>query len=507
VFSTGETHKAEGAEVRHRFPPNNELQTRYLDFIYAPIFDEEGRIDGIFCTGVDVTEARAAHAAREESEARFRNVADHAPVMMWVTDADGVCTYLNRRWYEFTGQTPEEALGFGWLDTTHPDDREAAEAAFLTANAKREPFRLEYRLRRADGAYRWSLDAASPRFSPSGEYLGYVGSVIDIDERREATEHAEVGFWDVDVIDDRLIWPSRVKALFGISADAAVSMQDFYDGLHPEDRERTAAAYAAAADPAIRALYDVEYRTLGKEDGVVRWVAAKGRGVFDDNGRCLRMIGTAVDVTERKSAESARDLLMREVDHRARNALTVLQSVVRLTDSSNPNRFREAINGRVDAIARAQATLSRTNWRGGGLDQVARDELLSVTSDGRFSLDGPDLEIGADQVQPLSMVLHELATNATKYGALSNADGRVAVTWTRRPGGWRLAWREHGGPAVVAPSRKGFGSRLITRLAEQLRATVIYDWDVAGLQVILDADAAGAGAEASPTAPHAVSVG
>jgi PAS domain S-box-containing protein len=122
---------------------------------------------------------------------------------------------------------------------------------------------------------------------------------------RLATEAAEVGFWDVDTVNDVLIWPPRVKAMFGISPEAPVSMADFYAGLHPDDREVTAASYAAAADPARRALYDVEYRTIGKEDGVLRWVAAKGRGVFDENGRCVRMIGTAIDITPRKEIEAA----------------------------------------------------------------------------------------------------------------------------------------------------------------------------------------------------------
>ena len=108
--------------------------------------------------------------------------------MMWVTDASGYCTYLNRVWYEFTGQSEEEALGYGWLDATHPDDKPVAERAFVADNTAQRPFRAEYRLRRADGTYRWAIDAATPRFGDNGEYLGYVGSVIDIDERREAED-------------------------------------------------------------------------------------------------------------------------------------------------------------------------------------------------------------------------------------------------------------------------------------------------------------------------------
>jgi len=135
------------------------------------------------------------------------------------------------------------------------------------------------------------------------ERVGAEARLRESEERlRLATEHADIGFWDVDPIRDQLVWPARVKAMFGISADVPVSMQDFYDGLHPDDREATGAAYAAAADPAQRALYDVEYRTIGKEDGVLRWVAAKGRGVFEGD-RCIRLLGTAIDVTARKAIE------------------------------------------------------------------------------------------------------------------------------------------------------------------------------------------------------------
>ncbi len=136
----------------------------------------------------DETLRRQQAEALAESEARFRNMADHAPVMMWVTDPTGYCTYLNRSWYEFTGQAEADALGMGWTKATHPDDEALAAEVFLSANARQAPFRVEYRLRRADGAYRLAIDAASPRFGPSGEFLGYVGSVIDIEERREAEE-------------------------------------------------------------------------------------------------------------------------------------------------------------------------------------------------------------------------------------------------------------------------------------------------------------------------------
>jgi PAS domain S-box-containing protein len=161
------------------------------------------------------------------------------------------------------------------------------------------------------------------------------------EQLRLATEAAEIGLWDVDLTTDTLYWPPRVKAMFGISPDVPVSMADFYAGLHPADRERTSAAFAAALDPGRRALYDVEYRTVGKEDGLIRWVAAKGRGIFDGDGRCVRVIGTALDITVRKRdeerlrEESRVQELLGQMSHALVGAQLDVQRVVQIaTDSA-----------------------------------------------------------------------------------------------------------------------------------------------------------------------------
>lgn len=157
------------------------------DYLVKPFSAREllARIDSV----LTVARIRAqVNEALRESEVRFRTMADNSPVMIWTTDSSGSCTYLNRTWYQLTGQTPETGLGLGWVGAIHPDDREHAAQTFLAANASREAFALEYRLRRRDGVYRWAIDAAAPWLGSDGEFYGYIGSVIDITERKQAEQ-------------------------------------------------------------------------------------------------------------------------------------------------------------------------------------------------------------------------------------------------------------------------------------------------------------------------------
>jgi PAS domain S-box-containing protein len=271
-------------------------------------------------------ERARAEAALREGEARFRNMADHAPVMMWVTDASGACTYLNRAWYDFTGQTAAEAEGFGWLEATHPEDKGRAERVFRDANARAEPFRLDYRLRRADGTFRWAIDAASPRFGPDGAFLGYVGSVLDIDERREvegalresearlrlalqAGQLAEVTFH----LDEGGVSHSPAFAeLFGHPPDKRLTLAEIRAQYHPEDHDRVVNERAAilAGD---QSFYEIEKRIV-RPDGGVRWLYGRGSVERDAQGRAVSVTAVYLDDTERKRTEVA----LRESEQRLR---------------------------------------------------------------------------------------------------------------------------------------------------------------------------------------------
>jgi PAS domain S-box-containing protein len=305
-----------------------------------------------------------------ESERWFRQVAESLPQLIWTCTAEGPCDYLSPQWLRYTGRNEAEQLGYGWLEQIHPHDRERViDEWSATAKACRN-FNMEFRIRRGDGVYRWFRTLAVPLRDEAGRVVKWLGSNTDIDDLKQtekalreseerlrlATEHAEIGHWDVDVINDILIWPPMVKAMFGISPDVPVSMQDFYNGLHPEDRAATSDAYAAAADPMRRALYDVEYRTVGKEDGQTRWVAAKGRGVFSAEGRCIRVIGTAIDITKRKETEKR----LAESEARFRAMAETVPDIFYVTDEAGSNEY--ANPNYVQYTGLSQKTLSGFGW-------------------------------------------------------------------------------------------------------------------------------------------------
>lgn len=222
----------------------------------------------------------------------------------------------------------------------------------------------------------------------------------------------------------------------------------------------------------------------GEPMNVTRYAGAVGKWyeahIFSAGPDRFAMIFS--DVTERRRSEEARALLMREVDHRAKNALAVVQALVRMSRADSVEAFQEAVQGRVQAMARAHSVLASNRWSGGDLLTLVREELRPFED--RCSIEGQPLSLRADDVQPIALALHELATNAAKHGALSVDGGRVSVRWkVERPSGWlHLAWKEQGGPAVVAPRQAGFGSRLLEQsLVAQTSGRLDLDWRPGGL--------------------------
>ncbi|HEX8520875.1 MAG TPA: PAS domain S-box protein [Tepidisphaeraceae bacterium] len=262
---------------------------------------------------------QTANEALRESEERFRTMADSSPMLLWIDAPDGSCQFLNKSWLKFTGRTLEQELGFGWLGSIHPDDRAHCAKAFDEARRRREPMETEYRLRRYDGEYRWILDTSMPRYTPGGDFIGLIGSCIDITERRNAADmlrrannalreseerfrtmadHAPVLLWMTGP-DGMCSFVNRSWTDF--TGRTLVQEQCFgwTDGLHPDDRERTLAAWQKAFTNREKFLQDYRIR---RHDGEYRWLYGTGVPRFTPDG-FAGYIGSCVDVTERRDAE------------------------------------------------------------------------------------------------------------------------------------------------------------------------------------------------------------
>jgi PAS domain S-box-containing protein len=199
-------------------------------------------------------------------------------------------------------------------------------------------------------------------------------------------------------------------------------------------------------------------------------------------------VGTIIlrDITERRTSEEARALLAREVDHRAKNALAVAQALVGLTKGNNVEEFAEAIRGRLAALARAHSLLSQSQWRGASLEQIIRDELLPYAKESQLTLSGQSVNCTASAVQSLSLLFHELATNAVKHGALGRDSGHVTISWSLEKDSLVVSWTERDGPKVSPPKREGFGSKLLRQVSgRQLDADLDFNWNPNGLRATI----------------------
>jgi len=297
------------------------------------------------------------------------------------------------------------------------------------------------------------------------------------DRLRLALASAATGTWDWDTKGGTLTWDQRTRELWGLGPDDPVSFDIFVSALNPLDREMTLAAIERAQNASAPVEYDVEQRVNGVSDGVERWVAAKGRAHFVD-GVAVRMTGTARDITERKRWEDHIQLLMREVTHRSKNLLAVIQAMARQTKlaSRDVDDFEVRFSGRLQALAASHDLLVQRDWHGVSISELVRSQLGHYLDQhaSQIEIEGQGLIVTPEAAQNIGLAVHELSTNAAKYGALSVPEGRVEVRWHRTPPGGDAArlcmsWIEKGGPEVRLPSHKGFG-QVVT---EQLTARAL----------------------------------
>lgn len=444
---------------------------------------------------------------------------------------------VNMAYLTATKRTRDELIGRGLFEAfpDNPDDVGATGVANLRASlervlATRQPDAMpvqKYDIPRPEGGFeeRWWEPVNTPVLDDAGELARIVHHVTDVTGRwhaeaalREsqarlsaALSAAKMAAWSWNPVEDRVTFSATVNEVFGLlPGDTLDSKVEGVALVHPDDAERHDALVRNAVERGV--AWHTELRIIRPHDGKVAWLEERASAERDPTSGELRLTGLVWDITERKEGEERQRLLSREVDHRAKNALAVVQSALRLTRAEDLPSYVRAVSGRVSALARAQTLLAEDRWHGADLRALLEGELAPfIGADHRVALEGPRLAVSAYAAQPLAMAVHELATNAVKYGALSVPGGRLAVTWgtERKPAGLlRLRWAEADGPPVAAPpSRRGFGSRVLEGTVRgQLGGAVSLSWEQAGLvcdiQIPLDRQAGALGATADGTAAN-----
>jgi two-component system CheB/CheR fusion protein len=433
-------------------------------------------------------EIAEANAALTISEAAFRAITDLVPDLLWRTDRTGVARWYNRRWYDYTGQEPKRDSTTGWDSVVHPRDRAICRAAWQSAVINGEPYSQQHRVRGADGKYRWFLVRAEPFRNERGEVVQWFGAVTDIHNQRvamEALQQGETRFRSLVEGVPQLVWRAvdggrwtwsspQWTAYTGLSEEASRQL-GWLRAFHPDDRgaARLAWSRAVAGEP-----LDIEGRIYHKRERRHRHFRTRAMPVIGENGEVVEWLGTSTDVDDLLELQARQTTLLSELQHRVRNLLTMIRSVVRrsLIEGQSAEDYVQHLEGRLAAMARTQVLLTRKTNAGIELEDLIRDELVAqVADDKRVTIAGPSVMLGAKAAEVLALAIHELATNSLKYGALDRPSATIEINWVverRRAERWlRLSWRESGVPIVeAAPRRVGFGTELITeRVPYELR--------------------------------------
>jgi PAS domain S-box-containing protein len=314
-----------------------------------------------------------------------------------------------------------------------------------------------------------------------------TAQLVQSEQRRSlALAAGNMGSWEWDSATDRYLWDEGQYRIFGVDpANFVVAPESIRTRVHPDDWHNLQIGFEQMAKDGH--AHQLEFRVL-RPDGRVRWCVGSAAATVNDDGRVARVSGVTFDITDRKEAEERQTLLAREVDHRAKNALALVQSILRLTRAKTLPAYVTSVEGRIKALSRAHAILSQSRWHGADLHGLVDEELAPyrVGHAGRIKTSGPEVLLQPGSAQTLALALHELATNAAKYGALSSESGQLKLSWTLKDGKLGLDWSESGGPITKAPSVEGFGTRIITASIErQLFGHVAFDWRPEGLRCMI----------------------
>ncbi len=500
VLDRGETVVAKDRPFyieRHGYP-----EIAHFDISYSPIRDEDSKVRGVFCIVNETTERVRFETALRESEERFRAIFSQTAAGIGQSDLAGRLLLVNRRLCEIVGYSESELLKMQVQDITFPDDLDNYVRSFRAMMASGQSFDIEKRYVRKDGSLVWVANSVSPLRDEHGEMRQAAAVVVDITERKRAQEVERRLAAIIASSNDAILgtdlnmritsWNVGAEKLYGYSAEEAVGRSVMI--LVPDDRieEEPAIIRQVSAGQRVEP-YETKRR---RSDGGLVDVLLSVSPIFDAYGRIIGASKIAHDISARKEAERLQTVLVGELNHRVKNVLATVMAIARQTlGREAANRAEvDAFEARLALMSRAHDLLTDRNWEQAELKAVVQQSLSPYSRD-RFSISGPSIRLAPRAVVSISLALHELATNAAKYGALSVPEGQICLEWWLvgdEPARLRLRWQETGGPSVGQPTRRGFGSRLIeTLLAAELKAEVRITYDPAGVICEVDAPLGG----------------
>jgi PAS domain S-box-containing protein len=334
---------------------------------------------------------------------------------------DKLCTFFNKPWLDFTGRSTEQELGNGWAEGVHPDDLQNCSQVYNRAFDARQPFVMQYRLRRHDGEYRWLSDQGVPRYDAQGVFVGYIGSCVDVTElmtKDEALRQSEermrlaaaavnLGIWEWHLATNEIWATNARRAVLGWPSAGKVSFEDFLSHVHPEDRSRI----QQTIDNALRdgKDYEAEYR-LVLPDGIVRWMSTRGSIHFDNAGKPSRLLGISIDITARKQAELDAQRDRAELSHLSRVALMGEMS------ASIAHELNQPLSGILSNAAAGQRFIDR-----GDVDlREIREVFADIVADGRRASDvvrGIRSMVKKEQMARRSVDLNEIVMDALRIAS------------------------------------------------------------------------------------------
>lgn len=472
---------------------------RWISSVSNPRWDQDGNHCGFIGVAHDITESKTAELAVREREAQLSAFISQSSAGFAQVDLDGRFTLVSDKFCVLTGWSREQLLKLRMQDITHPDDRARNMPLFAATATDGTPFTIDKRYVRPDGTHVWVNNSVALIKSSEDKPYRILAVTIDISARREsemaqrrasesirlAIEGAGMSSWELDLDTMEGPWSQNRFEMLGYSptADGRAPYDAWFKRVHPEDRER--------ADLAARACFNdgtpfqIEYRILRADNNEERWLQSNGSVINITESQRRRFVGISFDITERKRAESHQQLLIDELNHRVKNTLGIVQSIAQqsIRKGGSPQEIARSFEGRLTALSSVHNLLTSEFWQPTPIHDLVTACLRPLARAEQIQIEGPALVLSTKTAITLALALHELATNAIKYGALSTVEGIVCISWNvDETCQLELCWIESGGPVVKQPEREGFGMRMIKRgLATEFRGSVEMKFDPEGL--------------------------